>query len=132
VHVVVDAHDTASKPELPEIAGRSGIDHLVPFHRATTGLSVAPIGRLSIPHEPHPVSLLAPMLAVHALADAHDTPVRGWTVPWVGSGSLIGCRDQVAPFHRSAESGALPPTAVQAVDEVQDTPVSAACGFAVG
>jgi hypothetical protein len=60
---------------------------------------------------------------VHAVADVQDTPLSS---PLPGAGWIF----QVAPFHRSARSKDLPlalvyePTAVQAVDDEQDTALS--------
>ena len=144
VHVLFDARHAVEAGV--GASGRRGglcaccIDHLVPFHRATSGVSMR---GTTVPHEPHGRWAT---LAVQAVADAQDTPVRNGSVSRTVSEMLIGSIDQVAPFHRSAKSDnpgpwvpsicpSLNPTAVQAVGEVHDTPVRIGCcdvGLAVG
>jgi hypothetical protein len=88
------------------------IDHVVPFHRSAS--------------DP---PLLGPVIsmptAVQALADAHDTPARPLPCTPVGLG--VCWIDHVVPFHRSASVTVVvlvevPPTAVQALADVHDTP----------
>jgi hypothetical protein len=63
---------------------------------------------------------------VHAVEDVHDTPPRLGYFP-VGLG--VVWTDHSVPFHRSASVMFVPellmywPTAIQAVDDVQDTPI---------
>jgi hypothetical protein len=65
---------------------------------------------------------------VQAVADEHDTPYRK---PSHSFGFGVGSVDQVVPFQRSANVpcppplvGEYSPTAVQAVADVHDTPLS--------
>jgi hypothetical protein len=65
--------------------------------------------------------------AVHAVADAHDTPDREVYELPVGLG--VGWIAQPVPFHRSANASVPEllvkyPTAVHAVADVHDTPAS--------
>jgi hypothetical protein len=118
VQAVADVHDTPLRTPnvVPVGVGTGWRLHLVPSQR-----SAKMILGLYLPRENSPTS-------VHAVADVHDTPLRtlnavpvGWGVSW---------RDQLVPFQRSVD--AIPkglfafavPTAVQAVDEVHDTPLS--------
>ena len=86
--------------------GVAWIRHRAPFHRSARVLP-----------------LLVFPTAVHAEADAQETPLR--KAPPAGLG-VAWIRHRV-PFHRSARvvPSALPPTAVQAESDVQDTPLRA-------
>lgn len=74
--------------------------------------------------------------AVHAAAEVHETAPRVYPVlAVVGDGWML----HVAPFHRSAtvpsglkELSNAPPTAVQAVADVHDTPVKKLIGAPAG
>jgi hypothetical protein len=97
------------------------IDQPVPFQAAANA-----------PARPWPT-------AVQAVADEHDTP-SSWPAPVLGFG--VVWIDQVVPFQRSANVPWPPPgsewspTAVQAVADVHDTPLSwladAVAGLALG
>ncbi|MFL5859704.1 MAG: hypothetical protein ACJ780_02850 [Solirubrobacteraceae bacterium] len=101
-----DAHDTPFNP--PAGLGIRCSDQVLPFQRSTNG-----------PKLP---------TAVQTVADVHDTPLSpllvapaGWGIRWL---------DQVKPFQRSTNGTELPaatsvnaPTAVQALADVQDTPL---------
>src|SRR4051794_37581764 len=80
---------------------------LVPFHVMAIVVSV-------------PLEVLLPT-ATQWVDDVHDTPFRPFAVP----GLVVVCVDQEVPFHRIARVS-LPhsrlPTAVQAVEEEQETP----------
>src|SRR6516162_7497923 len=90
----------------PAGLGVGWMRHRVPFHRSARVLP----------------PLVFPT-AVHAEADAQETPLR--KAPPAGLG-VAWIRHRV-PFHRSARvlPSALPPTAVQAESDVQDTPFRA-------
>jgi hypothetical protein len=75
---------------------------------------------------------------VHAVVDAHDT--RSSVVPRAPAGLGVDTTNQLVPSHAStgARSSLLPeevPTAVQAVADAQETPLStlsrAPCGVAI-
>jgi predicted secreted protein len=88
------------------------MDQLVPFHRSAN-VSWRLVLFVYLP------------TAVQAVAEVHETALRMLPVAPVGLGTAS--IDQLVPFQRSASITCLPvalmapPTAVQAVAEVQDT-----------
>ncbi len=116
VHAVVDVQDTPVRELLvaPVTLGVVCAVQVVPFH---TSANVRPV-LLVFVEEP---------TAVHAVVDVQDTPVRELLVAPAGAG--VGRMVQVVPFHDSTSCIGLlgtvkyRPTAVQAVADVQDTPL---------
>jgi hypothetical protein len=115
VHKRDDVHDTPCSPLNSASFGSGGswIDHSVPFHTSAKGSSFAEL------FAKYPA-------AVHLIDDAHDTLSRWLDLAPVGAGgSWI---DHSVPFHLSAKGTGFPglvantPTAVQALDDVHDTP----------
>ena len=119
VHTVSDVHATALSElfHAPAGFGVGSIAQVVPSQRST-----------SVASSPEPVE--GDPTAVQALMDVHDTPLsRLLGAPaWLG----VGWIDQLVPFQRSTRdrpAGRLDqvenvPTAVQALAEVHDTPLS--------
>ena len=110
VHDDGDGHATLASSTLLACGGlgEAWMVHLVPFH-------------CSIRLLPDGVKAWEAPTAVHAEADAQDTPLR--KLPGAGLG--VAWMVHRLPFHRSARVAAgVLPTAVQAVADVQDTAFS--------
>jgi hypothetical protein len=113
VQAVADGHDTPLSwlTGWPVGLGEDWIDQVLPFQRSAK------------------VPWLLPPTAVQATAEVHDTPSKKLYVALVGFG--VDWTDQLVPSQRSAKVSALPlfvdkkdPTAVHAVVDVHDTPLS--------
>jgi hypothetical protein len=108
VHADEDEHETLFRKANCDPDG-SGVDftvHFVPFHCSASVTPAAP-------------ELSVVPTAVQAEDDAHDTEARLGDGPGLGVDWML----HAVPFHRSASVPRLEaPTAVHAVEDVQDTP----------
>jgi hypothetical protein len=124
VQAVADVHDTPLRPlsGTPLEFGVDWIDQAVPFHRSAKVCAFLNEIRL----EP---------TAVQAVGDVHDTALNLTGFP-VGLG--VVSTDQLVPFQPSAKVTVpvveikLEPTAVQAVADVHETPLSVLDSALVG
>jgi len=113
VQALADVQDTAKRSLFvaPLGLGVVGMDQLVPFHVSASVTSPAPA--------------LENPTAVQAVDEMHETPSSSLAVAPLGSGVVWIA--QLVPFHRSTRVRSVPlvpacPTAVQAVDDVHETP----------
>lgn len=117
VQAVGDMHDTALRlvSAAAVEVGVVWIDQPTPSHCSASVKRV-------------PERLSDDPTALHAVVDAHDTPDNMLSLTPGGVG--VVWIDQPTPSHRSTNAAPLPalstkdPTAVQAVDDVHDTPLS--------
>jgi hypothetical protein len=117
VQAVLDVHDTPPNWLFVAPAGLRvlWIAQLSPFRRSANVTVV-------------PGLMVKDPTAVHAVVDAHDTPPNLLSV--ASTGLEVLWTDQLAPFDRSASVARVVPlmnvpTAVHAVADVHDTPLSA-------